>query len=347
MIVNRAAKLRDYFDDDYFRPDPELWERLCRTLAFEDRVRRRQRRLRVLLAVAVFALLASMSAVPVGAVASPIAPVPRAVLASAGLASVTERFMPVQGSATWSGITINLVAAYADDIRTVVVLRAQPRAKADGLFPRELIAFDAAGHMLGRRGGTSLDGGNYVLRLDPVPMGQSSQAKLTLLIWQLESTPGRPHETLFGLWSLQFTVTAQGGHVLPLPAAGQTARMGVTFNVVRSAPGALQIDFTTQGVPPNAWCRHPIEVTPGPGSAPGVRASVCAGNGIVQTIRVFDPLGHELRQEEGGSSVKDKAMLDRKEERWTSVWPVTGSGTYRVVISDPDGATVEREIRVP
>ena len=40
-------------------------------------------------------------------------------------------------------------------------------------------------------------------------------------------------------------------------------------------------------------------------------------------------------------------MLDRKEERWTSVWSVTGSRTYRVVISDPDGATVEREIRVP
>lgn len=164
MIVNRADKLRDYFDDDYFRPDPDLWERLCRTLPFEDRVRRRPRPLRVLLAVAVLALLASMSAVPVAAVASPIAPVPRAVLASAGLASVTERFMPVQGSATWSGITINLVAAYADDIRTVVVLRAQPRAKADGLFPRELIAFDAAGHVFGRRGGTSLDGGNYVLR---------------------------------------------------------------------------------------------------------------------------------------------------------------------------------------
>ena len=59
-----------------------------------------------------------------------------------------------------------------------------------------------------------------------------------------------------------------------------------------------------------------------------MRASVCAGNDYVPTIRVFDPLGHELRQEEGGSSVKDEAMLDRKEERWTGVWPVTASGTY-------------------
>ena len=192
MIVNRAARLPDYFDDDYFRPDPDLWERLCRTLPIEDRVRRRQRRLRVLLAVAVVALLATMSAVPAAAGASPISPVPRAVLAAAGLASVTERFMPVQGSATWSGFTINLVAAYADDIRTVVVLRAEPRAKADGLFPRGLVAFDASGHLLGLHSGTSLDGSNYVLRFDPVPRGQSSQAKLTLLIWQLDSTLADP-----------------------------------------------------------------------------------------------------------------------------------------------------------
>ncbi len=123
--------------------------------------------------------------------------------------------------------------------------------------------------------------------------------------------------------------------------------MGVTFNAVRSALGALQIDFTTRGVPPGAWCRHPMEVRPGPGSAPGVRRLVCSPSDYVQTIRVFDPLGHGLRQEEGGPSVKDKAMLDRKEERWTGVWPVTASGTYRVVIGDPDGATVEREIDVP
>jgi hypothetical protein len=122
--------------------------------------------------------------------------------------------------------------------------------------------------------------------------------------------------------------------------------MSVTFSVVRSAPGALQIDFATRGLAPDAWCRHPIAVTPGPGSAPGVRASVCAADASVRTIRVFDPLGHELIQQ-GGASVKDKAMLDRKEERWTSVWPATGSGTYRVVITDPDGSTLQREIHVP
>src|SRR5262249_17877099 len=152
--------------------------------------------------------------------------------------------------------------------------------------------------------------GNYVLRFDPIPRKQSSQAKLTLLIWQLDSNPGRSHATLVGLWSLQFTVTPQGGQVLPLPDAGHTARMAVIFNAVRSARGALRFDCTTRGVLPGARCRHPIEVTPGPGSVPGVRASVCAASDYVQTIRVFDPVGHELREEEGGSRVKDKAMLD-------------------------------------
>jgi hypothetical protein len=347
VIVSREERLREYFDDEYFKADPDLWERIGRTLPFDDRARRLQRRGRMLLAVAVLVLLAALSAVPTAASATPIAPIPRAVLAAAGLESVTERFMPVQGSATWSGITINLVAAYADDVGTVVVLRAEPRAKADGLFPRELVAVDSSGHFLGTTGGTSLDGGNYVLRFDPLPRGQSSPSKLTLFIWQMDSNPGRPPQTLYGLWSLQFTVTSHGGHVLPLPAPGQTARMSVTFNSVKSAPSGLAIDFTTHGVAPGAWCSHPMAITPPPGSAPGVQMSICPPGAHVQTIRVFDPPGHELHQVSGGSAVKNKAMLDRKEERWTSVWPVTGPGTYRIIISDPDGAAIEREIQVP
>ncbi len=75
--------------------------------------------------------------------------------------------------------------------------------------------------------------------------------------------------------------------------------------------------------------------------------STCSPGAYVQTIRVFDPLGHELHQISGGSAVKNKAMLDRKEEWWASIWPVTGPGTYRIVISDPDGPTIEPEIQVP
>src|SRR5262249_48033439 len=60
--------------------------------------------------------------------------------------------------------------------------RTEPRAKADGLFPKAVVAVDASGHFLGTTGGTSLDGGNYVLRFDPLPRGQSSQSKLTLFI---------------------------------------------------------------------------------------------------------------------------------------------------------------------
>lgn len=347
MIVSRDDRLREYFDDEYFKADPDLWEHICRTLPFEDRARRWQRRWRVLLAVAVFVLLAALAAVPAAATATPIAPVPRAVLAAAGLESITERFMPVQGSATWSGITINLVAAYADNVSTVVVLRAEPRAKANGLYPRPLVAVDASGHFLGTTGGTSIDGGNYVLRFDPLPRGQSPQTKLTLFIWQMDSQPGRPPQTLYGLWSLQFTVTSQGGHVLPLPEPGQTARMSVTFNSVKAAPSGLAIDFTTRGVASGAWCRHRVALTPPPGSAPGVQLSTCPPGDFVQTIRVFDPLGHELRQISGGSAIQNKAMLDRKEERWTGVWPVSGPGTYRIVISDPDGATIERKVQVP
>ncbi len=347
MIVSREERLREYFDDEYFKAAPDLWERICRTLPVDDRARRRQRRWRLLLAVAIFVILAALAAVPAAATATPIASVPRAVLAAAGLKSITERFMPVQGSATWSGVTINLVAAYADDVSTDVVLRAEPRAKADGLFPKAVVAVDASGHFLVTTGGTSLEGGNYVLRFDPLPRGQSSQSKLTLFIWQVDSNPGRPQQTLYGLWSLQFTVTSRGGHVLPPPTAGETARMSVTFNSVKAAPSGLAIDLTTRGVAGGGWCRHPVAVTPPPGSARGVQMSTCSQGDLVQAIRVFDPLGHELHQISGGSAVKNKAMLDRKEVWWTGVWPVSGPGTYRIVITDPDGASIEREIQVP
>ena len=352
MTDLQSARVRAYFDGKYFRPDPQLWERLRRNLDFDNRVCRRGVRTRVLLALAVFALLATASTVPVAAGASPIAPVPRAVLGLAGLAPVTERFMPVEGSATWSGFKISLSAVYADDLRTIIVLQAEPQAKADRLLVDSAVAFDAYGHPLGSHGGTFLDGGYYVLRFDPVPNRRSSSAKVTVFIWKLVARPTRPNdtapkETMFGVWSLQFTVTSQGGHVLATPAPGQAGKMGVTFNAVRAAPGVLAIDFTTRGVLSDQRCRHPIVTTPGAGSAPGTRAVTCRADEYVPAIRVYDPNGQELHMQDGGSAITGQAMLNRKEERWSSMWPVTERGAYRVVISDPDGATLERTIEVP
>ena len=341
-----ARRLRTYFEEEGFRPRPELPARISEDLPASDSRRsvRWSRHRLVTLVAAVVAVLAVATSMPVAASTSPVSVVPRWVLAAAGLTSATELFMPVQGSATWDGVTIELVAAYADDVRTVVALQAGPLSKVDGLMIAGVTMYDASGHVMGSRGGMSLDGGHHVLRFEPIPTGDGLPTKLTLLIWALDPQPGSHNGSRWGLWTLQFEVSSQGGHVLPLPAPGQAGRMSARFTSVRAVPGALAISLVTRDDAPGERCRNPVVSTPA--AAGGPTATICSVQDYVPLVRVYDPSGRELRAEDGGGS-SDSAMFARHEMRWSGIWPVTGAGAYRVVISDAHGASFERTIEVP
>ena len=352
MTEPLTEMLRRYYEGEQFQPSPDFAQRISRALpsarsASVPLIRRR----RLLLAAAALLATAAITAVPVAASTSPVAVFPRYLLGAAGLGPVVERIMPTAGRATSAGYTLDLVGTYADDARTIVVVKVSPGARVDAAF-----LIESSGRGVNQSGGTSNDEtGDNVLRFEPVRRGGSGPVKVTLYVLQLGRGLGAGQQTVNGLWTLQFTLTSQGGRRLAAPDPGQAGTLAVTFDSVVVVPGALAIDVTTRGAMPDEWwARYGSVQCSTPAGAPaGVQAcgSVPVPPGAVKdvvAVAVYDARGNALRASGGvGAAVRNKAALDRKEVYWKGLWTLAGPGSYRVVVRAPDGATLERLIQVP
>jgi hypothetical protein len=345
MTEPEGELLRSYFESDRFQASPDLEGRVLRALSARPRVRARfvlpsaPIPARLVAALGALVVLALGVAVPVAAAPSGLAVIPRQVLGEVGAAPVVERLMPIQASATSSGYTMSLVSAYADDARTILVLRIRPTLR--GAILDQSYVVDSTGHRMDLRDEFPNDNGYYVASFEPMRSHRSARAKLTLYTPRLAVGPGLGQATVYGSWILQFTVTPQGGRTLPIPAPGQAGTMNVTFGSVHAVPGALAISVTTRGAAVGSWWA----------ACPYVRGGgqLDINGCAVDVVSVYDANGNSMRLLggfEGDAQVVNGTVVPTV-VHWTGMFEAPQPGQYRVVISAPDRRTLERIVRVP
>src|SRR6266702_3374370 len=147
-------------------------------------------------------------------------------LRSAGLAGLQGRFTVLDSRATSSGYAVRLVAGYADNNQTVLVLRVDP--PDHNAFGRIQLT-DQFGRTIAFSGGMSdARTGNNVLIFQALPWPDSSLgARLRLHISTLEAAGG--NQPVAGDWTLQGTISVEPSRALPLPAAGMLGDSTVRF----------------------------------------------------------------------------------------------------------------------
>jgi hypothetical protein len=168
----------------------------------------------------------------------------------------------LNGSATSNGHTVQLVAGYADGLRTVILLEIDGRGltgkpKLFGSHPGDfsIAAGDATladqfGHVYSQRGGP----GPTVLEFEPLVWPASKVgARLTLHItglqkyWLLGPPPPTTDTALSGDWTLHATMIAAAMHDLALPAPVRTSDGVFSVTLLRFTGSELVIHWPVTG----------------------------------------------------------------------------------------------------
>jgi hypothetical protein len=255
--------------------------------------RRRARRLPRALAagVATVALLV-LIAYFVPAADTAVASVPFAgdLLRDAGLVGAADRITSVGSEATSSGYRLQLVGAYADSTRTVLLLHADPAIDIGGPLAMQLT--DQFGRSYFLQGGTAnLRTGDSVLQFDSLawPDGITG-ARITLHISSVntadETGPGQP---VAGSWTLPATLGVDRATALPSPADANLGPAHFHFRSLSYTPATISIDMDVTGVSSEELGRI---IPDGRKGTPAL------------TINLFDPSG-ELINGSGGSGGND------------------------------------------
>lgn len=226
------------------------------------------------------------------------------------------------GQATSWGTTVEVVGAYLDDQRTIVIVRSTDTQL-------QLTDFHLTEN--GRRYNglqTVSSGDGYIaIKFGPLPEALSSPVPVTLHVAGRLALP-------FRIWTMTFTIGPRlvGTHNVPPP--GRAGNMTIAFSSVTVVPGAFAIRFTETGLTYDEIL-GPVHI----GNSGGIQMT---GRGPM-TVRtqVFDATGKPLRwldlqltpAADGSASVSVSEVSLR-----------SGPGPYRIVITGPDGTSLERTV---
>jgi hypothetical protein len=252
----------------------------------------------------------------------------------------------VNSSSTSSGHTVRLVAAYADGLRTVLVVEIDGRTLTSGKTSRPspgefgvgnhgetpdlgYTLTDQFGHSYTEGIGNGYD--NY-LQFQPLVWPASKVgARLTLHITTLRKlwlAPGQ--DELAGNWTLHATLVAERVHVLPVPSPVRTTNAVYTFTSLRVTSTAVHIEWTATG----ALIDDPRLASHGSS----------AGDQLMTDYflpRLFDSAGHETQNSTSGITLSRPVKIEFNGY-------VSGPGRYRLQLGDAlTGADYEVWIVVP
>jgi len=239
---------------------------------------------------------------------------------AAGLRTAVHIDSAGGGRATSWGTTMELVGAYLDDQHTIVVLKGN-----DANVALNNAYLTASGHRYNMQQGVSGEDGYYALKFDPVPGALSSSVSVTLRLVDGLALP--PH-----VWTLTFSIGPRIVESQSAPSPGQAGNMAITFNSVIAVPGALAIRFTEVGLTYDQVL-GPLQVS----NSAGIQMT---GRGPMSVhVQAFDRGGQPLRwldtqlfpAANGSASVT-----------FANVFLRVGPGPYRIVITAPDGDSLER-----
>jgi hypothetical protein len=163
------------------------------------------------------------------------------VLGEAGLGTgnaVTSE----DSAAANSGVTIRLIGASANPLRTIVLLRISPATD----IPIGMTLKDQFGWSYEERGGYGdLRTGDLAMMFAPPSfLAQPLGMRFKLLIDGVETGTG----PVSGAWTLTGTVLAHGARSFAAPQPATDGRLTVTFSAGRESDGVLELTARIQGV---------------------------------------------------------------------------------------------------
>jgi len=239
-----AQRLRELPLD---QPRPELTAARVLWAASRPAPRRSVSRLAVAVAVLVAALPAAWGVLyfsPATAAALADASGPgfsHEILDNFGLG--TQTITAQSSSATSSGYKIQLVGAYADSIRTVLLLKSDPPVFISG-FVELTDQFGTTYHASNGEG--NLLSGDQVMSFEPASwLASSTGMRFTLTVNQVALLGG---QDVAGSWTVHGVVLLKTGKLLKAPPSGPIGSGTVRFTEVRYIERAVFIQAEVSGV---------------------------------------------------------------------------------------------------
>jgi hypothetical protein len=187
-------------------------------------------------------------------------PIAGALLRDAGLVGAANRVTSVGAVATSSGYKVELVGAYADSARTVLLIHTSPIVWLPPGAPELTDQFGRSYHLQSASGnGIS---GDLVLTYEPLAWPDASTgARLTLKMTaiipvtcpasptgdpaQIICSYGRP---ISGTWNLAAMVGVDESNSLPLPPAAHLGQATYRFISVRSSAATIAVEIDVIGL---------------------------------------------------------------------------------------------------
>jgi hypothetical protein len=155
----------------------------------------------------------------------------------------TENITAQNSSATSSGYKVQLVGAYADSIRTVVLLKSDPPVFVSG-FARLTDQFGTTYYL--HNGEGNLLTGDQVLSFEPASwLAMNTGMRFALTFDQLELLDG---SSVRGSWTVKGVVLLKTGTLLHAPPPGPLGSGMVRFTEVRYVGRVISIQAEVRGV---------------------------------------------------------------------------------------------------
>lgn len=248
-------------------------------------------------------------------------------LRSIGLAGLQGHFSALDSRATSSGYTVRLVAGYADNNATILVLRVEP---PDHDFFAQPRLTDQFGREIQMRTGMSDElTGDNVMVFDGIPWPDSILgARLRLHASVLEALPDG--QAVTGDWTLEGTIPVESGRALPLPATGMLGDSTFRFTQVEATNATLGIHMEISGPLARQLDRTVGETIPG-------------------VAKPHEAFSYDLVDARGRSAIGVYGSISSGfgPAQLSASWVVTHPGDYRLRIAYEGVGSFERTITIP
>jgi hypothetical protein len=186
-------------------------------------------------------------------------PVAGNLLRDAGLAGAGDRVTAVGAVSTSSGYRLELVGAYADATRTVLIVHAQPSIYLGGTDPELKDQFGRSYMLRGAMADART--GELVMEFEALAWPDAITGARIALHWTAvqpvtcitpAGDPGHPvcntGQPVAGSWTLPAIIGVDEGTVLTLPAPGRLGSANFRFTSVVSTPATIEADIEVTGI---------------------------------------------------------------------------------------------------
>jgi hypothetical protein len=186
--------------------------------------------------------------VPAADTALASVPIAGDMLRDAGLVGAAGRITSVGSESSSSGFRLKLVGAYADSVRTVLLLHSDPPID---FSPTPMVITDQFGRSYQFQNGTAYLGtGDSVLQFEPLAWPDAiTGARITLHLSSVQTMdetgvgPAVP-----GTWALPATLGVDEGTTLLLPDPATLGPAHYRFTAVSYTPATVAVDMEVTGV---------------------------------------------------------------------------------------------------